>query len=269
MPRWLTRLDIQKKFKYKFYISISKRIFLIFPYFNRAAKCITDPELSRKTTLSIVTIIYVCAFFVAFPNSYYSRISDGQCYPHWPSKKSVFSYYVVFVVVSLFIPLAIATFMYLHIGVSVHSSSRQNSVHTYSKQRQKENNFLYKTMVVTIMVFALLTAPYAAYVIVYMTLLTFDQEGFDNNYNLMMSLNYVIFTLSATNSCVNPLIYGRRAIGRGFFCGSIICKKLQKKNIESEVSSIITKYVANQNTLVTRWISNSVLIDDVEDTAQI
>ena len=215
---------------------------------------LSDPGLSKITVTSIITLIYIGAFSVAFPNSYYSKIESGVCYPHWPSTQSVFIYYVVFVAIGLLIPLAIAAFMYMSIAISVDSSSNQHN-HTYSDQRRRENNFLFKTMLCTVTTFGLLTAPYAIFLTIYMALLTYDELYFSIHYNVLMSLNYVIFTLSATNSCMNPLIYARR--GTKWLFQATICTKKGSGSFTSGYS--VSKF------RVSKWLLNSSGKDEIED----
>ena len=232
--------------------------------FCRAAKYMFNAELPIRTNAIVITAIYLCGFFVAFPNTYYTSIKDGQCYPQWPSSQSVFIFYVVFISVSLLIPLGIAASMYLHIGINVGKTSG-NHQHSYSKQRRRENKFLYKTMMCTVVTFGILTAPYAIFIIIYMTLLTYDQRYFFTNFNLLMSLNYVIFTMSAMNSCVNPLIYARRAqIGASWLC--ISCcdngSKGGKNMFSSARSSFITRYQSSvRQQLITKWMMNNTIVE--------
>ena len=178
-------------------------------FYFRAATCLLDPALPKRTILSIVSSIYVAAFILAFPNSYYSVIKEGQCYSEWPDEKTLFVYYVIFLVVALLIPLAIAACMYTCLVSNVISSSKKHT-HSFSKQRRKENKTLLKTMICTVSVFGMVTIPYAVFLVTYLTLKTYRYSFFEVHEDLMALLNYVIFAISATNSSLNPLIYARK-----------------------------------------------------------
>ena len=184
-------------------------------FIYRATQHRPDPALLTKHVLAIVGVIYMGAVLVSFPNSYYSRVGGGQCYPHWPHQGWLFIYYVVFMSVSLIIPLATAAVMYICLAINVRSSSNRHN-HSYSRQRRSEDKLLYKTMLCTVFIFGILTSPYAIFIIIYMNLLTFDMRSYIKHANMLMLLNYIIFTLAMTNSSVNPLIYAYRGTKKLF-----------------------------------------------------
>ena len=119
-----------------------------------------------------------------------------------------FTFYVTFAVLAIIVPIIISASNYFQIAMLVAHTSKKHT-HSFSQQRQQENALLYKTMLCTITVFAILTVPYACYLVVYMTLVTFSETYFNEHQNMLTSLNYVVFTTSAFNSCVNPFIYAK------------------------------------------------------------
>ena len=172
-----------------------------------------------------------------------------MCYPQWPNNEAVFIYYFVFVTVGLLTPLCVAAVMYTCIAKSVRANSRRHS-HTYSGHRRRENRFLFNTMLCTVSIFALLTLPYAVFLTVYMAMIAYDIEVFVLNINLMTSLNYVICTLSATNSCVNPLIYAKRGLNRLFRVTN------SKKSSLSRNQTARASVSSERHQLISRWVHN-------------
>ena len=152
--------------------------------------------------------IYLASFILSFPLSYYSRITQGRCYPHWPSSKAFLIFQIIFPVFTLILPLSITAVIYTIIIFHVNDSSRQH-YHTYNKQRFAENKRFFRTMVCTFITFGLLNVPYAIFIIIYAIILADYPHLFYDNYSLMIWLNYGIFTMSVTNSCFNPIIYSR------------------------------------------------------------
>ena len=174
----------------------------------RATKCLHNPYISGRRTAVTVLCIYLFSFFLVLPNSYHSKVTDKECWSKWPNPRAEFTFYVVFAVLAIITPIIIAASNYYQIAILVASTSEEHT-HSFSRQRQQENALLYKTMLCTITVFAILTVPYACFLVVYMALVAFSETYFIEHQNMLTSLNYVVFTTSAFNSCVNPFIYAR------------------------------------------------------------
>ena len=190
-----------------------------------------DTSWSKSSVTSIILSIYIIAIAVALPSSYHSEMEVGVCYSLWPNPEQAFSYYLIFAMIAMIIPLMITAIIYSWIIHKVASTSKKHR-HSFSETRRKENSFIYKTMMCTALVYSILIAPYAIFLIVYTALMAFAPMYFKKHSHWMVLLNYVIFTLSATNSCANPLIYAKRNtkwIWRSAFFRKIVnCKKGRK-----------------------------------------
>lgn len=77
-------------------------------------------------------------------------------------------------------------------------------------KRFKANAKIVKMFIIIISVFFVLTMPYALFYFAANHIVSYDTSLNASDYNLLATLNYILFIPSAANGCVNPIIYARR-----------------------------------------------------------
>ena len=206
---------------------------MLLPVFFRAAKYVFKRGLQLRSVVVVVLVIYFGSLIMVLPNSYYSEVYEGECWPLWPDANSIFLFYVLLVTLTFLVPWLISAFTYSYIGCHVHLTTKRCSK-GLCKQRVKENKLLFKTMLCTSSAFFLFTAPYAIFIIIYMKLATYDMNYFNNHSHYLKPLNYVIFAMSGINCCVNPFIYSRQSTRT--FGTKLLWSCVMRRSLKKEVS---------------------------------
>ena len=118
--------------------------------------------------------------------------------------------FVVFIGISVLciwcIPNIVITFVYIFTARALKANTFKHENSKAMQQRNKQNAKTVKMFVVVVIMFSLLTVPYAIFYFYVGYIVVYGTNAFSA---LNTTLNYVLFAASSANGCVNPLIYAK------------------------------------------------------------
>ncbi|XP_057305769.1 neuropeptide Y receptor type 4-like [Hydractinia symbiolongicarpus] len=181
-------------------VSVDRLRIILYPF---------KAKLSRSNKISSVCFVWFLSLLVTYPYCHFQELRDDICASMWSSQKQQFIYFTIFIIVVSFIPVIVMVIAYtlsayhLHKRVKIH----HNSIAT--AKRIQQNRRITNMFALIVFVFVVLTTPYWIFVFLYTAIQAFDWTTFQTYNDMLVSLNYSLFTLYAFNSCVNFFIYAR------------------------------------------------------------
>lgn len=157
----------------------------------------------------LICIIVTIGIIIVSPHGYYHVVSNGQCWAVWPERELRFFFYMTFATLGSLVPFLAVTMLYTILFICLKRGTARIS-NAVPKERIQEDKRIIRMIFCLVCVFFILISPYAVFLLIYSYLLSYDPSFYRNHEELFVSLNYAIFTLSATNSAINPFIYGHK-----------------------------------------------------------
>uniref|UniRef100_A0A3B4AYF7 G-protein coupled receptors family 1 profile domain-containing protein n=1 Tax=Periophthalmus magnuspinnatus TaxID=409849 RepID=A0A3B4AYF7_9GOBI len=165
-------------------------------------------RLSPTETRVVVVIIWILALLLAFPQYYYSSITQlpGRtvCYIDWPEYSTLdFQkiYYVCVTVLIYFLPLCIMGCAYTAVGITLWGSEIPGDSSEHYKEQLLAKRKVVKMMIIVVCTFAVCWLPYHIYFLLHQ----FFPEILEQVY--IQQVYLAIMWLAMSSTMYNPIIY--------------------------------------------------------------
>ena len=164
--------------------------------------------MAFRHTFACFTCIWTLALIMAIPYAWTLRIDDeGFCWDHWSSSTNQFIYNSSLDVLVLPLPCVIMVICYAMCSHALRAGISRLTNDNAIRDRLIRNKKVTNMFIIVVVTYFVLSAPYIIFHFVDNYLQVYEAKFHARYTNKFMMLNYGLFTLSALNSCVNPLIY--------------------------------------------------------------
>ena len=170
---------------------------------------------STADVCNIIGIIqaWLVAGLLTSPYMYYMEDRDGQCWDWWDTKLQKFIWTVVlftgWLVVPMLILLVVYPLSYRYLRKFTFRESKSDVKNSQSKSRLKRNRRIARIFSTIIIVFFILTTPYAIFYFIWMYLAHYDTVYFEKHLPTFLKCNYILYFIASLNSTINPYIYAQ------------------------------------------------------------
>lgn len=235
-------------------------------------------RLSSTETKIIISVIWILALCLAFPQYYYSVTAElpGRvvCYIDWPEYQLCDfrkMYYVCVVILIYFLPLLVMGCAYLVVGITLWASEIPGDSSDRYREQLTAKRKVVKMMIVVVCTFAVCWLPYHVYFLL--------SEFFPNLFlkRFIQQVYLATMWLAMSSTMYNPIIYCclndrfRAGFKQAFRC----CPFVKPGDYEGlELKS--TRYLHTQNSMykVSRMETTvstvvNAIDEDVEDSLRI
>ena len=156
-----------------------------------------------------ITFVWLSSVGMGIPYGLRVEFKEGMC--QTTNHRFVADeHFVVFIGISVLciwcIPSIVIIFVYFFTASALKANTFKHENSKAMEQRNKQNAKTVRMFVVVVIVFSLLTLPYAIFYFYVGYMVVYGTNAFSA---LHTTLNYVLFAASSANGCVNPLIYAK------------------------------------------------------------
>ena len=167
------------------------------------------PNLLGRYLYGSVALAWLSSVGISIPYGLRVKFIGGMC--QITNDKFVANEnFVIFIGISVLciwcIPSIVVTFVYFFTARALKANTFKHENSKAMEQRNKQNAKIVKMFVVIVIMFSLLTVPYAIFYLYLSYMVVYGTNAFST---LNSTLNYVLFAASSANGCVNPLIYAK------------------------------------------------------------
>ncbi len=171
-----------------------------------------QPRLSTKSKIIGIAIVWIFAIGITIPYTISQGLHEegvlSICIDQGVLSELGRNIYVTsWIVTGWGVPFIIISFLYTLCILDLRKISTTNSNDIAVNQRKTENQKVVKMFIIIVCLFFILTTPYSLMYVTFNYLLTYRRSELD--VNLIMKLNYALFVITTSNSCMNPLIYAK------------------------------------------------------------
>uniref|UniRef100_A0A3Q3RT36 Tachykinin receptor 1b n=1 Tax=Mastacembelus armatus TaxID=205130 RepID=A0A3Q3RT36_9TELE len=165
-------------------------------------------RLSSTETCVVITVIWMLALLLAYPQYYYSstNLLPGRtiCYIQWPEYTTVDFrkiYYVCVTLLIYFLPLCIMGCAYTTVGITLWASEIPGDSSEHYKEQLISKRKVVKMMVMVLCTFAVCWLPYHIYFLLH----EFFPDLFEQLY--IQQVYLAVMWLAMSSTMYNPIIY--------------------------------------------------------------
>ncbi|NWX48928.1 NK1R protein, partial [Steatornis caripensis] len=167
-----------------------------------------QPRLSATATKVVISIIWLLAFLLAFPQGYYSVMEElpGRlvCLVEWPEHSTnVYgkTYHFCMTILIYFLPLLVIGCAYTVVGITLWASEIPGDSSDRYHEQVSAKRKVVKMMIIVVCTFALCWLPYH----IYFTLQYFNPEWYLQKF--IQQVYLAIMWLAMSSTMYNPIIY--------------------------------------------------------------
>ncbi|XP_065057499.1 C3a anaphylatoxin chemotactic receptor-like [Rhopilema esculentum] len=167
-------------------------------------------RISQKLKCAAVVFSWIFAVLLSLPYTLSQKIhNEHLCIEDFnfmdPKTKS--AYVCLWLFVGWIMPLFAVSIIYCLCSQELQRNHFGKETNDTTRKRAMENRRVVKLFVTLVSMFAILTLPYSVFYITVHFVLTYLRK--EANFDLIWTLNYLLFVLTNINSCTNPLIYAK------------------------------------------------------------
>ncbi|NXK20445.1 NK1R protein, partial [Arenaria interpres] len=167
-----------------------------------------QPRLSATATKVVISVIWLLAFLLAFPQGYYSVMEElpGRlvCLVEWPEHSTnVYgkTYHFCMTILIYFLPLLVIGCAYTVVGITLWASEIPGDSSDRYHEQVSAKRKVVKMMIIVVCTFALCWLPYH----IYFTLQYFNPEWYLQKF--IQQVYLAIMWLAMSSTMYNPIIY--------------------------------------------------------------
>ena len=167
------------------------------------------PKPSVVTLYCSVIFVWVVSICINIPYLLRIEFVNNLCWDssnHYIKPKEFIIYAGLWVFFIWGIPNIIMIVVYCLTGAALKRNTLKHANNKAMEQRNKQNSNIVKMFAIIVIIFFLLTMPYALFYFAGNYIIWYDPVP---DVKLLYTLNYVLFILASANGCINPLIYAK------------------------------------------------------------
>ena len=170
----------------------------------------TSMRRSHFSSSIEVIVVWLIALLIVSPKMYYLHVSEKfACYDETWEQQHKFIWVITVHSGSSIIPLIIMLIIYTLCAYKISTMTLPGDDKKMAMKRKKRNTKIIYMFGIIVILFFILTIPYAIFTMISSYHFMYDQHIFITNVTLYFHLTYLLYTISSFNSCTNPFIYAK------------------------------------------------------------
>ena len=154
-----------------------------------------------------VAFVWLSSIGVVLSETLKYQLNEETCFIYMNAGTSSFIKATVYVVYSPFGPAVLIAIVYFLTARALKKNTMRHDNNRAMEQRNKQNAKIVRMFIIIIMVYFLLTIPYAISYIY--ECYVFFVDKWNSNFKIINTITYILSIPASANCCVNPIIYAK------------------------------------------------------------
>lgn len=169
-----------------------------------------SPRLRKSILYGSIAMIWISAVAIGLPYALRLQLVGDVCWDfnnEIISKKAYLAFIAFWLIYIWGIPNIVIIFVYFLTARALKANTLKHENNRAMALRNKQNAKIVKMFIIIIIIFFVLTMPYAVFYFYGNYKIFYDFQNV--NFKVQFTLNYTLFIAATANGCINPLIYAK------------------------------------------------------------